>query len=145
MGKWYTMKKYWQGKSFGGITLEWNYQNESWVELSLPGYIKKCLHRFGHPHPRRPQDSPHPAPMAKFTRMTPSPPSPDNAPKLDEKGIKCIQQICGSILWYMRSEDVTTCKALNAIGREKSKATETTRHWKNWLLDYLETHPNGKK
>ena len=31
MGKWYTMKIDWQGKSFGGITLEWNYQNERWV------------------------------------------------------------------------------------------------------------------
>ena len=144
MGKWYTMKKDWQGKSFGGITLEWNYQNERWEELYLPRYIKKCLHRFGHSHPKRPQDSLHPAPIAKFTRTTPSPPSPDDAPKLDDKVIKRIHKIYGSILWYMRAADVTTFKALNAIGRKQSKATETTRHWANWLLDYLATHPNRK-
>ena len=119
MGKWHTMKTDWQGKSFGGITLEWNYQNEMWVELYLPGYIKKRLHRFGHLHPRRPQDSPHLAPIEKVTRTTPSPPSPDDAHKLDEKGIKRIQQICGSILWYMRAADVTTCKSLIAIGRKQ--------------------------
>ena len=44
----------------------------------------------------------------------------------------------------MRAADVTTCKALNAIRRKQSKATETTRNWANWLLDYLATHPNGK-
>ena len=44
----------------------------------------------------------------------------------------------------MRAADVTACKALNAIGRKQSKATETTRHWSNWVLDYLATHPDGK-
>ena len=114
------------------------------MELSLPGYIKKCLHRFGYHHPRRPQYSPHLEPIEKFTRTTPSLSSPDDAPKLDEKGIKRIQQICGSILWYMQVADVTTCKTLNTIGHKQPKATETTRHWANWLLDYLATHPNRK-
>ena len=44
MGKWYKMKTDWEGLSFGGITLKWNYHGERWVELSLPGYIKKVLH-----------------------------------------------------------------------------------------------------
>ena len=44
----------------------------------------------------------------------------------------------------MRAADVTTYKALNAIGRKQSKATENTRHWANWLLDYLATHPNER-
>ena len=44
----------------------------------------------------------------------------------------------------MRECDITTTKALNAIGREQAKAKETTRMWANWLLDYLATHPNAK-
>ena len=44
----------------------------------------------------------------------------------------------------MRACDITTTKALSAIGREQAKATETTRMWENWLLDYLATHPNSK-
>ena len=132
------------GTSFGGITLKWNYDGERWVELSLPGYIEKILVRFCHPQPKRPQDSPHPDPPTKFTMTTPTPPSPDKSPCLDEKGIKKIQKICGSILWYMRVCNITTTKALNAIGSEKEKATETTRMWLNWLLNYLATHLNAK-
>ena len=44
----------------------------------------------------------------------------------------------------MRARDITTTKALSAIGRKQSKATETTKLWSNWLLDYLATHPNAK-
>ena len=44
----------------------------------------------------------------------------------------------------MRACDITKTKALNAIWRKQSKATETTRMWSNWLLDYLATHPNAK-
>ena len=103
MLQWYVMKMDWGRTSFGFITLKWNYDGERWVELSLPGYIEKILAQFRHPQLKIPQDSPHPAPPTKFTRKTPMPPSPDKSPRLDEKGIKRIQQICGSILWYMQA------------------------------------------
>ena len=41
----------------------------------------------------------------------------------------------------MQVADVTTCKALNNIGPKHSKETDTTKHWANWLLDYLENPP----
>ena len=44
----------------------------------------------------------------------------------------------------MQACDITTTKALNAIGSEQSEATKTTRMWSNWLLDYLATHPDAK-
>ena len=91
MAKWYVVKMDWDGTSFGGITLKWNYTGERWVELSLPGYIKKLLIRFKHPRPKQPQDSPHPAPPTKFTRVTPAPPPHDEATRLDEKGVRRIQ------------------------------------------------------
>ena len=47
-------------------------------------------------------------------------------------------------MWYMRACDITTTKALNAIGREQSRATKQTKIWLNWLLDYLATHPDAK-
>ena len=134
----------WLGTSFGGITLKWNYEGERWVELSLPGYIEKLLICFKHPRPKQLQDSPHPAPPMKFTRVTPAPPPPDEASRSDEKGVRRIQQICGSILWYMRACNVTTTKGLNSIGRKQSKATKVTKMWADWMLDYLTTHPNAK-
>ena len=110
MSQWYVMKMDWKGTNFGGITLKWNNEGELWVELSLPGYIDKVLALFCHPQTKRPQDSPHPDLPTKFTQRTPAPPSPDESHRLDKKGIKRIQQICGSILWYMRACDITTTK-----------------------------------
>ena len=48
------------------------------------------------------------------------------------------------MLWYMRACDVTTTKGLNSIGQKQSKATEVTKMWADWMLDYLTTHPNAK-
>ena len=44
----------------------------------------------------------------------------------------------------MRACDTTATKALNAIGRKQSRATETTKIWSNGLIDYLATHPEAK-
>ena len=44
----------------------------------------------------------------------------------------------------MRARDTTIAKGLNAIGRKQSKATEKTRMWTDWLLNYLESHPDAK-
>ena len=44
----------------------------------------------------------------------------------------------------MRAWDITTTKALNAIGRKQSKTTKATKMWSNWLLDYLATRPDAK-
>ena len=41
MAKWYVCKTDWEGASYGGITLQWNYKGKLWEELSIPGYIKK--------------------------------------------------------------------------------------------------------
>ena len=90
MLQWYVMKIDWGGTSFKGITLKCNYDGERWVELSFPGYIEKILARFRHPEPKRPQDSPHSAPPKKFTPTTSAPSSPDDSPRLDEKGINRI-------------------------------------------------------
>ena len=47
-------------------------------------------------------------------------------------------------MWYMRACEITTTTALNDIGREQAKATETTRMWANWLLNYLANHQNAR-
>ena len=49
----------WEGKTFCGITLEWDYVNRT-VDLSMPGYVEKALQRFQHTKPKRAQHSPSP-------------------------------------------------------------------------------------
>ena len=49
------------GRKYCGITLEWDYKNKT-VDLSILDYIPMKLKEFDHPHPSRPQHSPHKSP-----------------------------------------------------------------------------------
>jgi hypothetical protein len=42
----------WVGDLYCGITLRWNY-NKRYVDISMPGYIKKKLQEYGHVVPNR--------------------------------------------------------------------------------------------
>ncbi len=55
-----------------------------------------------------------------------SPLPPNSTLKLDKKGIKHIQQIVRSILYYTRALNMTVLTALGTIAIEQTKATETT-------------------
>ena len=48
----------WEGKLYCGITLEWNY-NKPWVDISIPGYIKRLRQRYEHISPKKMQHSPY--------------------------------------------------------------------------------------
>ena len=56
--KYYTISIYWGGKFTPGLTLDWNY-DKKYVDVSIPGYITKALHKFQHPTPQQPQHAPH--------------------------------------------------------------------------------------
>ncbi len=61
---------------------------------------------------------------------------PNDAPKLDKKGIKHIQQILSSILYYTRAADMTILMALSSIAIKKMKVTEKNNekmHTIAWL------------
>ena len=69
---------------------------------------------------------------------------PDASPKLDEKGIKRIQQIVGSILYYARAVDMTVLAELSTIAINQTKATKRTMDRCIQLLDYLVSNQNAK-
>jgi hypothetical protein len=43
----------WTGSLYCGVTLKWDYDKGT-VDLSMPGYIARALHKFQHPTPNRP-------------------------------------------------------------------------------------------
>ncbi len=63
---------------------------------------------------------------------------------LDAKGIKRIQQIVGSILYYARAVDMTVLMALSSIAVEQTKATEKTLGRCLQLLNYLASNLEAK-
>jgi hypothetical protein len=55
---------------------------------------------------------------------------------LDKAGIKYVQQVAGTLLYYGRAVDTTILPALSSIASEQAAPTERTREKVKQLLDY---------
>jgi len=140
--KHYELDVDWDGKLYCGITLTWNYE-QRYVDISMPKYVDNLLARFEHTPPTHPQHSPHAAPPRLFGADAQLPIPHDSLPVLPIDQIRRIQQIVGTIMYYARAVDLTTLVALSSIASEQTKATATTKHKAQQLLDYLYTHKNA--
>ncbi len=54
----YQVEVDWDRGLYCGIELKWNYE-KGYVDISMPGYIKKQLTRYAHPHPKHRRNSPY--------------------------------------------------------------------------------------
>ena len=54
----YTISIDWTGSLYCSLTINWDYDKRI-CDISMPTYIKEALHKFQHPAPSCPQDSPH--------------------------------------------------------------------------------------
>ena len=143
LGKHYTYTVDWKGQNFCGFTIDWDYSN-GFVDISMPNYIKDVLLRFLHQTPKKPQYSPHAhVPIQYGIKTRQYAVNQCDSPLLDKKGIKYVQQVVGSLLYYARALDGTMLPALNTIGSEQAKPTEHTKHKCKRLLDYAATYPNA--
>ncbi len=109
----------------------------------MPGYVKKQLVKYNHPKPKKPQHCPWEPNPTKYGSKTQEALPVDDSPPLDEKGIKQIQQIVGSFLYYCRATDPTIPHALNELSSQQSKATENTLKRCRQFMDYMWTHPDA--
>ena len=48
----------WTCRNYRGLAMDWNYE-KGFVDISMPNYVPKALHRFQHPPPSKLQYSPH--------------------------------------------------------------------------------------
>ncbi len=94
--------------------------------------------------PKKLQTCPYSPEPKKFGTEAQTALPPDSSPKLDTKGIKRVQKIVGSILYYARTVDMTVLMALSSIAVEQTKATEKTMARCTQLLDYLSGHADSK-
>lgn len=138
----YEYSKDWEGSLYCGITIKWDYRNRT-ADLSMPGYVSKALHRFGHPHPKKPQHAPHEWTKPTYGAKQQFTPDPDITDLLPPEGIKRIQQIVGTFQYYARAVDVTMQVTLGTIATQQSKATTATNKAMNQFLDYSATHPDA--
>ena len=110
----------------------------------MPGYIKKKLQEYKHVMTSKIQTTPYTPAPKQFGSESQRPLPPDASPFLDKKGIKRVQQIVGSILYYAHAVDMTVLMALSSIAIEQTKATERTMTRCTQLLDYLAHHSEAK-
>ncbi|NNE46316.1 MAG: hypothetical protein HKN37_06620, partial [Rhodothermales bacterium] len=140
--KYYRVTTDWSGTRYAGITLDWDYDNRT-VDLSMPGYIERCLQRFEHPPPTRPEHAPHAWQTPTYGKRTQLAPLPDSSPSLDLQDTKRVQQIVGVILFYARAIDPTPLVALSDLATQQANPTEHTMKAVTKLLNYLATHPDA--
>jgi len=138
-----TVEVDWKGDLYCGIQLDWNY-GAGHVDISMPGYVKKQLVRYGHPTPKRKRNLPYdPAPLVIGKAAQDLPPE-DTSEPLDDAGKKRVQQVVGSFLYYGRAVDMTILCALSKIAGQQKAPTKRTMERGNQFLDYMATHPDAK-
>ena len=139
----YTVEVDEKGGLYCGIELSWNYK-KGYVDIAMPGYVKKQLMRYAHrPPPRRRYTPYDPAPVIMGKAAQNLPP-PDESELLNEKEKKRVQQVVGSFLYYGRAVDLTILCALSEIAGQQAKPTQKTMDRVNKFLDYMASNPDAK-
>ena len=123
--------------------MEWNYEKR-WLDISIPGYIKKLLQKYKHETPQRPQHSPYVIAPKKYGQEGHDPLPPDAPPPVAKDKIKRTQGVVGSIMLYVRSVDSTFLVGLNSIAIQHTSATKKPLKRTEDFLDYAVTHPDAK-
>ncbi len=89
-------------------------------------YIDTLLLKYNHPRPRKPQHSPHAHREIVYGAKEQLLPDADTSPPLTAAGVKRIQGIVGSLLYYARAVDNKLLATLSAISSQQAHATENT-------------------
>ena len=142
LAKYYTVTKDDSGTNYCGLTIDWHY-DDGYVDISMPGYIQKVLHRYQHPQPSRAVNTPHEYNVPVYGKRVQYAPPEDTSPLLDSAGTKYIQGVVGSLLYYARAIDSTLLTALNEISGKQARPTQHTKNAVHHLLNYVATHPHA--
>jgi hypothetical protein len=127
------------------MTLKWNYSPihaKRSCCLSMPGYILNICTRYKHPMPTKHQLSSHKHPKIIFGQTTQLTHVDPYSPPLSIEGVKRIQGIIGTLLYYARAVDKKLLATLSTLSSQQATATEATNVAINQLLDYFATHPD---
>ena len=110
----------------------------------MTNYVTKTLKKLLHKASTRAQHAPHLWTTPKYGQKRQYATPPDTSAVLDSNGIKTVQKVVGSFLYYARAMDNTIITVLNEIAAKQTTPTESTTRKIKMLLDYLHTYPNAK-
>ena len=132
----------WEGKLYIGMNLNWQY-DKGYVDVSMNGYARRALDKFGHKPPSRPQHAPHPYNAPVYGSKQPQKATVlAKATPLDAEGTRRIQSIAGTFIYY---SEIDPCikPALNEISSVQASPTEDTKMKADMLMDYIHTYPDA--
>jgi hypothetical protein len=133
------------GTRFAGMTLKWNYSPihaKRSCHLSMPGYIHIVCTRYRHLIPTKCQLSPQNHCEIIFGQTTQLTHVNPYSPPFSTEGVKRIQGIIGTLLYYACTVDNKLLATLSTLSSQQATATEATDAAMNRLLDYLTTYPD---
>jgi hypothetical protein len=107
----------------------------------MPGYINAALHKYQEPASTRPEHAPHKWNTPVYCAKTQYVEDHNNIPALSAKNVTKLQQLMGTLLYYVRAVDPTLIIPINVLASEQTKATSETADKVTKLLNYCTTHP----
>jgi len=128
----------WSGSEFLKLHIDWDHVAGA-CDISMPGYIERALECFHHPAPTRRQYSPHAWQRPVYGSTTQAPMSPDTTDPLDDEGVKRLQEVIGTLLFYGRAVDYTVLQTLSDLASEQANGTAATMGALVGLLNYVAT------
>jgi hypothetical protein len=131
----------WTGSKFAGIDIEWDYVKRT-CRITMNSYINTLLIKYNHPRPKKPQHAPHAHREIIYGAKEQLLPDADTSPLLNDEGVKRIQGVVGSLLYYARAVDNKLLATLSVISSQQARATENTAKAVHQLLDYVATYPS---
>ena len=105
----------------------------------MPGYVTRALRQFKHEIKKRKQNQPFPSAEIEYGAKKQYAKPESEAPPLDAKGKRFIQQVCGKLLFLGRAVDSTLLCPVSAIASQSASPTEDTMRHTEQLLDYIAT------
>ena len=97
---------------------------------------------MGHLMPKKLQLSPHKCKTVNYGSRIRMAPEADDSKPLDDKGIRQVQQVVGTLLWVGQAVNNKLLVYLSAIGYQQASATKETNKAINQLLYYCATYPD---
>eukprot|EP00957_Ditylum_brightwellii_P203922 15336779-Ditylum_brightwellii.AAC.1 len=135
----YEVSEDWTGSLYCGIMLTWNC-DKGWVELPIPGYVRKALMKFQHPHPKWLQYAPYKHNLLQYEAKQQMVEVEQELPKLSAEWGRRVQQAVGTLLFYSKQVDPTMLTALSLIAAEQNNGMANTAQAVAMLLDYAATN-----
>jgi len=132
----------WEGKKYGGIDLDFDYEKRK-VHLSMLGYVPKACKRFQHMLPKTKQDSPYPSVKPNYGAKVQYAKEIDHTRTLNKEEKTFVQQVVGTFLFYGRAIDSTMLMPLSTIASTQAEPTEETLERTKQFLDYAASNPDA--